>query len=82
MSKAERAERAAMIAAIMEQQHANWHELTEAEQRALFIKATQERCDEMVADGILRVVGTNLSGAKIYGMTEAGRRKARRDQAH
>jgi hypothetical protein len=78
MSKAERARqrmRATALWMMMEKRYANWRELTEAERRVLFNEAVEETCDEMVADGILLVVGTNLSGAKIYGMTEAGRRK-------
>jgi DNA-binding PadR family transcriptional regulator len=62
-----------LLLVLLQKRHANWHELTDDVQRALFDKAFEETMDEMVADGIFRCVGVTSSGRKIYRITEAGR---------
>ena len=62
-----------LLLVMLQKRHANWHELTDNEQRALFDKAFEETMDEMVADGIFRCVGVTSSGRKVYKSTEAGR---------
>ena len=58
---------------MLQKRHANWHELTDDEQRALFDKAFEETMDGMVTDGVFRCVGVTSSGRKVYRITEAGR---------
>ena len=56
-----------------QKRHANWNELTDHEQRALFDKAFEEVIDGLVVDGIFRCVGFTSSGRKVYRITKAGR---------
>jgi hypothetical protein len=61
-----------ILLAMLKKRHANWHELTDDEQRALFDKAFEEIMDGMVEDGIFRCDVTP-SGRKVYRYTKAGR---------
>ena len=77
MSKDDRARAAGrmkwLLLVMLQKSHANLHELTDDEQRALFDKAFEEIMDGMVEDGIFRCVGVTSSGGKVYRHTKAGR---------
>jgi hypothetical protein len=62
-----------LLLVMLQKRHANWHELADHEQRAMFDKAFEEIMDGMVEDGIFRCVGVTSSGSKVYRHGKAGR---------
>jgi hypothetical protein len=56
----------AEIEADLKALYPNWHRMTKAQRKAAFVARVREICEELAAEGTLRVVGTDSQGRKIY----------------